>query len=85
MEAILSAGSRQVFAQRTKDFGGLLVESEDGQFHQQFDAVPELFVAVNLFGAAGLLLADEGTPAFGDFLRGDDRRRLDYLRKRAAG
>jgi hypothetical protein len=51
----LGAGLRQSLAQPARDLGRLLVEGEDGEFHEQFKAVLELLVAVNLFGAAGFL------------------------------
>ena len=62
----------QSLAQRAKDHRSLSIEGQKREFHEQFEAVLELLVTVNLFPAAGLLLADKGAPALAHFLRGDD-------------
>ena len=69
---VLGASLRQGLAQIAEDACRLLVEGKDRERHQQFEAVLEFRVAVNLLRGAGLLPADEGAPALGHLLGGDD-------------
>ena len=73
---VLGAGPWQSMAKMHKGAGGLFIEGEHREFHQQLKAVLELLVAVNLLRAPRFLFANESAPAFGDFLGGDDGEHL---------